>query len=288
MPTALGPRVDVHLHLSQYWPDLPRYSYGPGVDFTVPGLLRELDGERIGFGVLLQLETAPSVSETLREGQELFLRSGGRLLRTTTVDPSLGEEEVSRAIALWENASDLVAVKLYPGYKHFYPDDRRLDPVYEFAHRRGIPVMIHQGDTLYPDALVKFARPIHVDEPAVRFRDVSFVMCHLGNPWIEETAEVVYKNPNVYTDTSGLLGPMSLPYFDRMVERSRGRLADALEFIGSPDRILYGSDWPLLRIDVAVGLVEGLQIPIEDREKILGGNARRLFRLDGVPSTGSA
>ncbi|MCI4354503.1 MAG: amidohydrolase family protein [Thermoplasmata archaeon] len=280
MPQTPGPRVDVHLHLSQHWPDLPRYSYGPGVEFTVPGLLRELDGERIGFGVLLQLETAPSVSETLREGEEMFQKSGGRLLRTSTVDPALGEAEVARAIALWEKAPDLVAIKLYPGYRHFYPHDPRLDPVYEFAHRRRITVMIHQGDTLYPDALVKYARPIHVDEVAVRFRDVPFVLCHLGNPWIDETAEVVYKNPNVYTDTSGLLGPMNLPYFDRMVERSRRRLGEALEFIGSAERILYGSDWPLLRIDVAVALIEGLPISSEDRERILGGNARKLFRLD--------
>jgi len=280
VPSPTSPRVDVHLHLSRYWPNLSRNSYGPEVDFTVPGLLRELDGERIGFGVLLQLESAPTVEETLREGEEMFTKSGGRLLRTATVDPTLGEAEVARAIALWEKAPDLVAVKLYPGYRHFYPDDRRLDPVYEFAHRRGIPMMIHQGDTLNPDALVKFARPIHVDEPAVRFRDVSFVMCHLGNPWIDDTAEIVYKNPNVYTDTSGLLGPMHLPYFDRMIERSRERIAGALEYIGGPDRVLYGSDWPLLRIDVAVSLIGGLPIPSEDREKILGGNARRLFRLD--------
>jgi uncharacterized protein len=279
VPSPVGPRVDVHLHLSQYWPDLARYSYGPAVDFNVPGLLRELDGERIGFGVLLQLESSPTIDETLREGEAMFQKSGGRLLRTTTVDPSRGEAEVARALALWEKAPDLVAVKLYPGYKHFYPDDRRLDPVYEFAHRRGIPIMIHQGDTLFSDALVKFARPIYVDEPAVRFRDVSFVLCHLGNPWIDETAEIVYKNPNVYTDTSGLLGPMSLPYFDRMIERSRERIAGALEYVGSADRVLYGSDWPLLRIDVAVSLIEGLAIPIEDREKILGGNARKLFRI---------
>jgi uncharacterized protein len=274
-----APRVDVHLHLGQYWPDLARNSYGPAVDFTVQGILRELDGERIGFGVLLQLQTSPSVEETLREGAEMLAQSGGRLLRTSTVDPSRGEEEVARAVALWETTPDLAAIKLYPGYRHFYPDDRRLDPVYEFAHRRRIPIMIHQGDTLDPDALVKFARPIYVDEPAVRFRDVAFVLCHLGNPWIDDAAELVYKNPNVYTDTSGLLGPMHLPYFDRMIERSRERISGALEFIGSADRVLYGSDWPLLRIDIAVGLIEGLSIPVEDREKILGGNARKLFRL---------
>src|SRR5580658_2676713 len=108
-----APRVDVHIHLGQYWPDLTRNSYGPAVDFTVQGILRELDGERIGFGVLLQLQTSPSVEETLREGAEMLAQSGGRLLRTSTVDPSRGEEEVARAVALWETTPELAAIKLY-------------------------------------------------------------------------------------------------------------------------------------------------------------------------------
>jgi predicted TIM-barrel fold metal-dependent hydrolase len=280
MPGALGPRVDVHLHLSQYWPDLPRYSYGPEVDFTVPGLVRELDAQGIGFGILLQLETAPTIEDTLREGRDLWTKSGGRLLPTSTVDPVRGEAEVAHAVELWEKVRDLIAIKLYPGYRHFYPHDARLGPVYEFAHRRRIPVMIHQGDTLYPDALVKFARPIEVDEVAVRYRDVSFVLCHMGNPWVEEACEVVYKNPNVYADTSGLLGPVRLPYFARMVEDARRRLDNALSFLGSAERILYGSDWPLLSIKTAVHLIERLTVPEEDKLAILGGNARRLFRLE--------
>jgi len=279
MSGGAGRRVDVHLHLSRYWVDLPTYSYRPDLEFTVPSLLRELDAESIGPGVLLQLETSPTVEETLREGKALGAESGGRLLRTSTVDPTRGEAEVAHAVDLWEREADLAAIKLYPGYLHFYPHDRRLDPVYEFAHRRRIPVMIHQGDTLYPEGLVKFARPIEVDEVAVRYRDVQFVLCHLGNPWIEETCEVVYKNPNAWTDTSGLLGPPRLPYFDAMVRRSRERLADALAFLGSAERVLYGSDWPLLSIATAVGLVTGLDIPAQDKVAILGENARRLFRL---------
>ncbi len=275
-------RFDVHLHLSQWWPELETYSYGPEVDFSVAGLLGELDGAGIGAGVLLQLETAPSVEETLREGAEKGAESGGRLWRTSTVDPTLGAEAVSRALSLWEDERDLVALKLYPGYRHFYPHDRRLDPLYEFAERRRLPVMIHQGDTLYPNGLVKYARPVEVDEVAVRFRRVSFVLCHLGNPWVTEAAEVVYKNPNVYTDTSGLLGPPRLPYFSRMVELARRRLLEVITYVGGPDRILYGSDWPLESIATAVSIVEGLDLPEADREAILGGNARRLFRAPGA------
>jgi predicted TIM-barrel fold metal-dependent hydrolase len=287
MAGAPGERVDVHLHLSRYWPEIRRNSYDPSLEFTVPSLLRELDDHRIGHGVLLQLHQAPSVAATLSEGQEMFAASGGRLLPTSTVDPTKGAEAVEAAVHAWEHSPSLTALKLYPGYLAFYPHDPRLSALYEFAARRRLPVMIHQGDTMDPDGLLKYARPIEVDEVAVRYRDVSFVLCHLGNPWVEETAEVVYKNENVYTDTSGLLGPPRLPYFATMVERCRRRLASAIATIGASDRVLYGSDWPLESIATAVSLIEGLDLPESDRAAILGGNARRLFRIPAPPSSGT-
>jgi predicted TIM-barrel fold metal-dependent hydrolase len=275
-----GRRVDVHVHLSQYWPDVRRNSYRADLEFTVPSLLRELDAQSIGFAILLQLNTSPNAEEVLREGEEMLTRSGGRLLRTVTLDPTAGGPSVLETLAKWEPARDLVAIKLYPGYQSYYPHDPRLDPVYEFAHKAGLPVLIHQGDTLDPNGRVKYARPIEVDEVAVRFRDVRFVLCHLGNPWVEELAEVVYKNANVYTDTSGLLAHPGVPYFAAMVRRAQRRLQNALATIGDARRVLYGSDWPLESIETAVGLVQGLDVSPEDKERILGENARTLFRLD--------
>jgi uncharacterized protein len=32
---------------------------------------------------------------------------------------------------------------------------------------------------------------------------VNFVICHLGNPWVTDAMEVIYKNPNVVGDISG-------------------------------------------------------------------------------------
>ncbi len=279
----LGRRIDIHVHLSQYWPDLERNSYRRGLEFTVPSLLRELDGQSIGFAVLLQLYSSPTPEEVIREAEEMFTKSGGRLLKTVTVDPTQGPESVKRTLELWQKIRDLVAIKLYPGYREFYPHDPRLDPVYEFAHRARVPVMIHQGDTLDPNGRVKYARPLEVDEVAVRYRDVRFVLCHLGNPWVEELAELVYKNSNVYTDTSGLLANPAVPYFREMVQRAQRRLTNAIAAIGDTHRVLYGSDWPLESIETAVGLVRGLDLPEEDRERILGGNARELLRLDLPP-----
>ena len=280
-------RVDVHLHLSQWWRDLRRTGYRADLDFSVPGLLREMDRNGIEHGLVIQLFDAPSVREGLEEGRRTAAESRGRLHPVTTVDPTLGEDEVAVALKRWESAPDLAGIKLYPGYRAFYPHDRRLDPVYEYAHHRNLPVMIHQGDTLDGLGLVKFARPVEVDEVAGRFRDVRFVLCHLGNPWIHEGAEMVYKNENVYADTSGLLAHPSHPYFDRQVSQCRDAIFHALVTIGRPDRVLYGSDWPLEELSVAVSLVDRLDLPAADRAAILGGNARRLFGLPG-PAAGAA
>ena len=272
-------RVDTHLHLSRWWPDIRATGYRTDLDFTVEGLLREMDAAGIGQGILIQVNDAPTVEKGLIEARGLVAQSHGRLRLVSTVDPTKGPKAVADQIARWEKVPELTGIKLFPGYNPFYPHDRRLDPVYEYAQRRKLPVLIHTGDTLDSLALVKYARPIEVDEVAVRFREVPFVLCHFGNPWVDEAAEIVYKNPNVYADTSGLLAHPSHPLFDRMVQLCRQRVLEGILMVGSTNRILYGSDWPLIDLKVALSLITGLELPERDRAAILGGNARRLFGL---------
>jgi uncharacterized protein len=278
-------RVDTHLHLSRWWPDIRGTGYRADLDFSVKGLLREMDAAGIGQGILIQVNDAPTVGEGLVEAREFVSQSKGRLRLVSTVDPTKGPEAVAEQIARWEETPELAGIKLFPGYHPFYPHDPRLDPVYEYATRRKLPVLIHTGDTMNPQGLVKFARPVEVDEVAVRFRDVPFVLCHFGNPWVDEAAEVVYKNRNVYADTSGLLAHPSHPLFDRMVELCRKRVLEGILMVGSADRILYGSDWPLIDLKVALSLVTSLDLSERDRTAILGGNARRLFGLPDARPT---
>jgi len=272
-------RVDTHLHLSRWWPDIRATGYRTDLDFTVEGLLREMDAAGIGQGILIQVNDAPTVEKGLIEARGLVAQSHGRLRLVSTVDPTKGPKAVADQIARWEKVPELTGIKLFPGYNPFYPHDRRLDPVYEYAQRRKLPVLIHTGDTLDSLALVKYARPIEVDEVAVRFREVPFVLCHFGNPWVDEAAEVVYKNPNVYADTSGLHAHPSHPLFDRMVQLCRQRVLEGILMVGATNRILYGSDWPLIDLKVALSLITGLELSERDRAAILGGNARRLFGL---------
>jgi len=266
------------MHLTAAFPGIEEWAYRPDIDYTTKGLLADMDAARIEHGILIQVDTLP-IRKGLDEARRIVSQSNGRLHLVSTVNPTLGARAVAEAIALWEKVPELAGIKLYPGYHPFYPHDRRLDPVYEYAKRRKVPILIHTGDTLSVDGLVKYCRPIEVDEVAVRFRDVSIVLCHFGETFMEEATEMVYKNGNVYADTSGLLPKPSLPFYQRIFELTRKRVETAIVLIGETDRILYGSDWPLIDLKVALRLVTELDLPKEDREKILGGNARRLFGL---------
>jgi len=277
------PKVDAHLHLTRWWPNIKGTGYRSDLDFSLKGLLREMDDAGVDFGVLIQSNDAPNTRDGLVEARKLVSGSAGRLRLVSTVDPTKGPKSVADMISRWEKTPELKGIKLFPGYHPFYPHDRRLDPVYEYARSRKIPILIHTGDTMDVNGMIKYSRPIEIDEVAVRFRDVSFVLCHFGNPWIDEAAEVIYKNANTYADISGLLAHPSYPLYSKMIDLCRKRIEEAILMVGSADRVLGGSDWPLVDIQVVQRMVRSLHLSEKDRVGILGGNACRLF---GLPLSG--
>ncbi|MBW3565249.1 MAG: amidohydrolase [Acidobacteria bacterium] len=168
-------------------------------------------------------------------------------------------------------------LKLYPGYEPFYPHDPRMRVVYELAGEFGVPVMIHTGDTYDPKGKVKYAHPLEVDEVAVDFRDVTFVICHLGNPWVTDTMEVIYKNENVVADFSGL----TLGHFEERFERFMlAQLNEFVAFAGDPSKLLFGTDWPVADMGDYVRFVRQLNLSETETDLILWRNAARIFKID--------
>jgi uncharacterized protein len=168
-------------------------------------------------------------------------------------------------------------LKLYPGYEPFYVHDARMRVVYELAGEFNVPVMIHTGDTYDPKGRIKYSHPIEVDEVAVDFRDVTFVICHLGNPWITDAMEVIYKNPNVVGDISGF----TLGHFEERFERFMlQQVNEVLAFAGDPSKLLYGTDWPICTMSSYIRFVNNLNLTEEENDKIFWRNAARLFRID--------
>jgi predicted TIM-barrel fold metal-dependent hydrolase len=186
-----------------------------------------------------------------------------------------------RELADFLQAGLLKGLKLYPGYEPFYPHDKRVQVVYDLAEEFGVPVMIHCGDTYSPGGRLKYSHPIEVDEVAVDHPKVNLVICHLGNPWLVDCMEVVYKNKNVYADFSGLvLGEFTDVFEDYMEEQ----IKEVILYAGEPRHFLYGSDWPICSMKSYVEFMEQLELPEHDRRLMMYENARSLFRLPLPPA----
>jgi predicted TIM-barrel fold metal-dependent hydrolase len=183
---------------------------------------------------------------------------------------------------------DVVALKAYLGYLYHSPEDPGYRPYYPLAAKYGIPVIFHSGDTWSAEAKVKYAHPLYIDEVAVDFPETKFVIAHLGNPWLMDTAEVIYKNnnngkkENVWTDLSALLVGSAESFkkyrADGVFKIIAERVRNCLEYAERPDRFLYGSDWPLAPMKVYRDFVQEL-IPAEYHQQIFYDNAKALFKL---------
>ncbi len=178
-------------------------------------------------------------------------------------------------------AGKLVGIKLYTGYQHFYPGDPVCRPVYELCEKYNIPVIFHSGDTLAGYTVapkVKYSHPLQIDEVAADFPNLKIVIAHMGNPWLIDCAELLYKNPNVYADISGLIVPgqeLDSDYGKLM----KKRIQELIAYVGSARKLLYGTDWPLAPMKDYIKFVESLGIKGEDLDYVFYKNAQQLFKI---------
>lgn len=168
-----------------------------------------------------------------------------------------------------------VGLKIFLGYYPFFPNDKIYEPFYKLALKHNVPVFFHTGDTFGSNRLLKYAHPLNVDEIAFKFPGLKIVLCHFGNPWCIDAAEVMYKNKNVYADLSGfMVGSFNIRRESNVLF---DRIHTALDYCGY-DKLLYGSDWPLAGMLDYFRLIKNI-IPRSERKNVFAENAKRLFNL---------
>jgi hypothetical protein len=267
--------IDCHVHLNNYHEQ---------VAISLDGSIDKLQAAMVEAGVDYSLVLTSYIVSPHRP-------STAEVVKAIEKVPNLGvvagisynnyREANLRELADFLRAGLVKGLKLYPGYEPFYPHDHRVRIVYDLAEEFDVPVMIHTGDTYSPRGKLKYAHPLEVDEVAVDHRNVKLVICHLGNPWLVDCMEVVYKNRNVYADFSGLvLGEFTEAFEDYMEEQ----IEDVILYAGEPKYFLFGTDWPICSMKSYVDFVRQLKMPDEHRHAVMYENARRLFRLPLPPA----
>ena len=152
----------------------------------------------------------------------------------------------------------LKGIKLMSMYAGFYPNDRKLDYLWEYAERNSLPVLLHTGTTFVSQAPLACTFPHHLDDVAIRFPNVKIIMAHLSHPYEGECVVVIRKHPNVYSDCSALhYRPFQLYHSLMLVQE-----------YGVWDKVLFGSDYPFTTVDASLNemrrlndMLEGTSLP---------------------------
>ena len=203
---------------------------------------------------------------------ESVARYADRLIGFTGVNPAWGD-------AAWREAERCARAGLR-GVGELHPDTQAFDvgdartmaPLMEVAREHGLVVTTHSSEPVGhsyrgkgvtgPEVLWRFIR---------NFPDVTVVCAHWGGglPFYALMPEVAEALSNVYFDTAA----SPFLYAPRVF-----RVAASL--VGA-DRVLLGSDFPLLRASRLLRQVDDSDLSASEIEAVTGGNAARLLHVQG-------
>jgi predicted TIM-barrel fold metal-dependent hydrolase len=277
--------IDMHIHVVP--PQLPGAgSLSPLLAGPVAALADALRREMRAAGVthalaMGHLDGAPD--DPLGVASTLALAGAvPGLSAIGAADPRRSEPEHLQRVESALASGQVKALKGYLGYLHYGPEHAGYRPYYELAERYRVPVVFHTGDTYSARAKLRYAQPLLVDEVAVDHPRVRFVLAHLGNPWLIDAAEVVYKNINVWADLSGLAvggeEDFTAPEKRETLEEVIAGVRRAFRYAERPNRFLYGSDWPLAPMASYKAFI-ATAIPEIYHPQVFEDNALALFRL---------
>ncbi len=195
------------------------------------------------------------------------------LIPFASVDPGKGARAVSEARRLIADYG-VRGFKFHPNVQAFFPNDKAVYPLYEAIAEAGLPALFHTGHSGIGTGLpgggglrLKYSNPMYVDDVAVDFPELTIVLAHPSFPWQDEALSVALHKRQVYIDLSG----WSPKYFPPQLIQYANTLLR--------DRVLFGSDYPLITPDRWLADFAKVGFKDEVRPLILKENAARLLGL---------
>jgi len=195
------------------------------------------------------------------------------MIAFASIDPHKGKMGAREARKLIEEHG-VKGFKFHPTVQGFYAYDRIAWPIYEVIAEHKLPAIFHSGHSGIGSGMrcggglrLEYSNPMHLDDVAIAFPDMQIVIAHPSFPWQDEALSVAMHKPNVWIDLSG----WSPKYFPPQLVQYANTLLK--------DRVLFGSDWPLIAPDRWLKDFEEAGFRPEVKPLILKDNAVRLLKL---------
>lgn len=302
--------IDVHVHIfeEKMWPkrfldevrEVKKKTLTPeeykryNIEAKYETLIKDMDSAGIDVSVCLPIDFAfmcqqePEISvwkanEYVAEAQQKY---PDRIVGFVGVDPMR-----AGAVDILEKGVKelgLKGVKIFPGW--YYPNEERIAPFMQKIEELNVPVLFHQGADPHPFVL-KFGDPRYVDDLLLKFPRLRVIAAHCARGYDDLLMEMVIWRPNrIWVDLSAM-------QYEYVASQWHFLMRIRYLLDRAPNAVVVGSDWPfvknppnpthkgwidlLKKIELPKGFLDmGMkQFTKEEREKVLGENAKKLLNL---------
>jgi uncharacterized protein len=225
-------------------------------------LLDEMDEQGVERAVLMDSLAKPSVNArkfveakpdrfTLAMGGMNLLRPIPSLRELAAITEDLPVTYAVVGPSFWGDGQ-------YPGSDAVYY------PLYTKCAELDLPLCMNTG-LPGPPIPGEAQHPIHLDRVCVRFPELRLCMIHGADPWWDVAIRLMIKYRNLHLMTSAW-SPKRLPESLLHYMRTRGQ-----------NKIIFGSDWPVLAMRRVVPEAVALDLPPNVLENYLYNNAQAFF-----------
>jgi len=259
--------IDIHTHI---WPEKISlkakeslegfFKIKAVADPTVDSLVRSMDKNKVDISVVCAVASRPEQVKSINNWAFGIRSEKIRVFASLHPDYPDWTAEMDRIKA----GAD--GIKFQPEFQNFYVDQKNVYPIYEKAQESGLPVLFHCGQELSGTMLVR-SSPDRMLKVRNDFPRLKIVAAHFGGFRLWDEVKKHLLGKDIYLDTAF--------FFDFLPRDEIKKLLLA----HSPDRLLFGSDFPLTDPAKDIAFIRGLDIPQGLKEKILYINAKALLGI---------
>lgn len=262
--------IDSHVHISIF------NGNASSLQRAFDLLLEEMRKNNIDAAIIIpdNIEGSDNIAdldkaiELIGERKNLFLLGSPQIIQR-------GTSELEKYQKLLEEGK-IKGLKFFPGHDPYYPTDVRCQPYYELCEKLNVPVLFHTGENSGDSDCAKWNDPKYIVEVAKKYPKLKVIITHYYWPKMDYCYEITRDISNIYFETAAMAD-------EEVVEKSGGieKVREILKktITNRPDKVIFGTDWPMCKIDKHIELLKSLGLSEETENKVFAGNAVEVYKL---------